>query len=95
MQWMDKQSIILKREDNLDKLVDDFILQYRISCAYTPTRVLIEVKKVITSFLWDNRPSKIAYHLVIQDISAGGLKLVDLETRMQVAHMSIIRKTLP
>lgn len=43
------------------------ILQYPSSTTFTPTRVLFEVKRLITDFLLNNSRSKIAYNLLIQD----------------------------
>lgn len=68
------------------------VLQYPSSYSYTPTRVWTEVKKIVAGFLWNNGRSKIAYNLMIQDIPAGGLKLADFETRIQAAHISMIRR---
>lgn len=68
------------------------ILHNPCSSSFTPTKVVIEVKKIVTDFLWNNTRSKIAYNLLIQDIQAGGLKLADLETRIHTCHVSAIRK---
>lgn len=67
------------------------ILHYPCACSFTPVRVLAEVKKVITQFLWDGKRPKVAYNLMIQPIDLGGLRLVDLETRIQASDISLIR----
>lgn len=68
------------------------VLHYPCSCSFTPTRLLVEVKKLVTDFLWNNARSKIAYILLFQDIQMGGLKLADIETRVLTTHITIIRK---
>lgn len=68
------------------------LLQYSISCTPVPVRAVGEYKKMIVDFLWDSKRSKIAYNHLIQDIELGGLRLSDLETRIQVTHISLISK---
>lgn len=67
------------------------ILQYPCSCTSTPKRVYVEFKKISTDLVWNARRSKIAYDLLIQDISEGGLKLPDLETRIRTVHIYWIK----
>lgn len=59
-------------------------LQYICSMVYTPVRVLDEVRRMVTQFVWSGRRSKIAYATLIQPTQDGGLKLADLETRIKV-----------
>lgn len=68
------------------------VLQYPCSCTFTPERVLVEFKRIVTDFLWDGKRSKIAYNLLIQQIEDGGLKLADLETRLHTIRLSLIQK---
>lgn len=58
-------------------------LLYLCSVVYTPERVLKEVKDLLLDFLWDSKPSKIAYHVIIQNIVDGGLKLIDIESKIK------------
>lgn len=67
-------------------------LQYICSMIYTPTRVLDEVRKMITQFIWSGRRSKIAYATLIQLTQNGGLKLADLETRIKVIMLRWISR---
>ena len=49
---------------------------------YSPTnQFLAQFKKIITSFIWNDKTSKIAYKKLIQQYSNNGLKLVDLKTK--------------
>lgn len=57
------------------------VLQYACSCTFIPTRVLIEVKKIITNFIWDNKRPKIAYNLLIQSTELGSLKLANIKSK--------------
>lgn len=66
-------------------------LQYPISCTPVPKRVIVEYKKMVVDFIWDSKRSKIAYHLLIQDIKSGGLRLADLELRIWTTHISLIK----
>lgn len=67
------------------------MLQYPISCTPVPMRVLVEYKILVVDFVWNSKRSKIAYNLLVQDITTGGLRLADLETRICTAHISLIK----
>lgn len=67
------------------------ILQYPCSNTATPTRVLVEFKKIITDFFWNDKRGKVAYNVLIQDIPGGGIKLPDLMTRLKTSHLYWIR----
>lgn len=68
------------------------ILQYPCSCTFTPERVLVEFKSIVTDFIWNQKRSKTAYNLLIQQIEDGGLKLADLETRLYTIHLGLIKQ---
>lgn len=68
------------------------VLHYPCSATFTPQQVLIEFKRLVVDFLWDGKRPKIAYNLLIQQIESGGLKLADLETRLQTIQLSAIKK---
>ena len=40
------------------------------------------MKKIVLDFLWDGKPAKIAYSTLIQSIENGGLKLIDLKSKV-------------
>ncbi len=50
---------------------------------HTPDIVFKEVKAIIRDFLWDGKPSSFAYEVLIQSIDNGGLKLMDIETKVK------------
>lgn len=89
--WMNR-NMSLKGKVTLISALLISILQYPCSATFTPIRVLTEFKKIVTDFLWGGKRSKIAYNLMIQDIEQGGLKLPDLETRLQAIHLGLIRR---
>lgn len=69
-------------------------LFYLASIIWVPERVIKEVKQIITDFIWDGKPAKIAYNVLIQNISKGGLKLIDLETKIKALKVTWIRRLI-
>lgn len=67
------------------------LLQFPCTSISTPTRVFAEFKKIILEFIWNGKCSKIAYQVMVQEISRGGLKLPDLWTRVQVIHLNWVK----
>lgn len=70
------------------------LLQYPSSIIYTPERVFREYKQTISAFLWNDRRPKISYESIIQPVDSGGLKLIDLRTRVQVNLLQWVRRLL-
>ncbi len=50
---------------------------------HTPDIVFKEVKAIIRDFIWDDKPSRIAYEVLIQSVGNGGLKLMNIETKVK------------
>jgi hypothetical protein len=69
-------------------------LLYLASCITTPPIVVKEVKELITNFIWDNKPPKIAYKTLIQSIGNGGLKLIDFETKVKALKITWIKRLI-
>ena len=65
---------------------------YLCSIIKTPDIVYSEVKKIIVNFIWDGKTPKIAYNTLTQDIEKGGLKLIDLKTKVKSLSMSWIKR---
>lgn len=57
-------------------------------------RVIKEYRSIILEFLWDGRKPKICYKTLIQSIEIGGLKLLDIETRIEVNLLQWIKRLL-
>ena len=43
-------------------------LIYLANVIYVPPQVITEIKEIIVDFLWDGKPPKIAYNVLIQNI---------------------------
>jgi exonuclease III len=69
-------------------------LLYVCSVIHTPDIVIEQVKKLILDFMWDGKPSKIAYNVIIQDISLGGLKLTDFESKVKSLKACWVKRFL-
>lgn len=69
-------------------------LLYLASIIYVPSQVYKEVKKIIVDFLWDSKPAMIAYDVITQPISEGGLGLVDFELKCKALKIIWIKRLL-
>ena len=58
-------------------------LLYLANVIHIPPQVITEVKDIIVDFLWDGKPPKIAYNVLIQSIKKGGVKLIDFESKIK------------
>ncbi len=56
---------------------------YVASVIHTPDIVFKEVKAIIADFIWDGKPSRIAYDVLIQSIGSWGLKLMNIKTKVE------------
>lgn len=70
------------------------LLQYPCSVIQTPAIVISEYQKLISSFIWDGKRPKIAFKTLILPIESGGLRLMDLRTRLQVIRLQWIKRTV-
>lgn len=68
------------------------ILQYPTSVSFTPDRVIKEYKKIVSDFIWDGKRPKIAHSTLVQTIENGGLKLLDLQIRVDVNILQWVRR---
>jgi hypothetical protein len=64
---------------------------YACTVLGTPEWVLKKYNRMITDFLWDNKPAKIKYSCLINNIENGGLKLQDLENKSQALKLKWIK----
>ena len=69
-------------------------LVYLANVIHVPPQVISEVKEIITNFLWDGKPPKIAYNVMIQGIKSGGMNLVDFESKVKAPKVSFIKRLL-
>lgn len=87
-----QRSLSLKGKITVINLVS--LLQYPTSITHTPERVYKEYKQIITGFIWDPRKARIAYKTFTLPIEDGGLKLIDLETRVKVNLLQRVKRIL-
>ena len=69
-------------------------LLYLCSIIHVPEKVYSEVKSIILDFLWDGKVAKIAYNTLIMGIDDGGLKLVDLKTKVKSLCVSWVKRSI-
>ena len=67
-------------------------LLYAANILYVPKTVFKEVKQHVVDFLWDSKPPKIAYDVMIQDIHDGGLKLMDFENKTKALRVMWVKR---
>ena len=69
-------------------------LLYLTNTIHVPPQVITEVKQIVVDFIWDGKPSKIAYNVLAQSIEDGGLKLVDFESKVKAAKIVFVKRLL-
>lgn len=69
-------------------------IQYINTNTVTPAKVITETRKLAAWFLWSKKRSKVAYQSVIQKIQSGGLRLLDLDSRIRANHIGWIKRIL-
>lgn len=89
--WLNR-SLSMKGKVLLISSLMSSVLHYPCANTTTPTRVIVEFKKIITEFFWIGKRGKVAYNVRIQDIADGGLKLPDLHTRIRTTHIYWIKR---
>ena len=56
-------------------------------------RATIPLKNKIVSFLWDGKTPKIKYSTIIGDYNDGGIKLVDIESKIKALQMGWVKRS--
>ncbi len=67
---------------------------YVLSVVSLPMWVYKRIKTMILKFLWDGKPSKIAYNTIIGKVEDGGLGLIDPWLRMKSMRIKMVKKFL-
>ena len=67
---------------------------YLASVIHVPVQVIQDVKKLVVDFIWDSKPPKVAYDVMIQSIENGGFKLVDFESKVKSPKRGFIKRLL-
>ena len=69
-------------------------LLYVVSVTHVPDRVVKEVNNILDNFMWNGGRPKIAKNVMIRKIEDGGLKLIDLESKIKAIRLSWVQKLL-
>ena len=83
------RSLSIKKTTVINTLAISPLL-YLANVIYVPPQVITEVKDIIVDFLWDGKPHKIAYNVLIQSIKKGGVKLIDFESKMKALKIGYV-----
>lgn len=67
---------------------------YVLSVLSLPMWVYKRIKTMILKFLWDGKPSKVAYNTIIGKVEDGGLGLIDPWLRMKSMRIKMVKKFL-
>ena len=67
-------------------------LLYICSVLNTPDWVFQKYKDTVTKFIWNNKPPKVKYNSIVNNIDKGGMKLQDLESKVKALHIKWIAK---
>ena len=68
-------------------------LLYLKSIIHVTCRVIQEVKHIVTDFIWNGKPPKTAYNVMMQNIENGGIKLTDSESKMKSLKLTMAERT--
>ena len=67
---------------------------YKIMILNTPNdNIKRKIKDIITNFIWNGKKAKIAYDTLIKEYQAGGLKLVDFNSKDVAMKISWVKKS--
>ena len=69
-------------------------LLYLASVIHVPAQVIQEVKKFVVDFIWDSKPPKIAYDVMIQSIKNGDWNLSILNPLKKSLKLGFIKRLL-
>jgi hypothetical protein len=67
---------------------------YIASVIHIPLWAIKQYNTLIRNFIWDNKPPKIKYTTLIATIESGGLKLQDLQTKIEANKVMWIKNLL-
>lgn len=88
---MANRSLSIKGKITYFKSLMISLLQFPCTSICTPARVFSELKKILTDFIWDQKWSKVVYNTLVQEVAAGGLKLLDFYVRVQVIRLNWVK----
>ena len=68
-------------------------VNYIATSIFVDNETIIKIKKLVLDFLWDGKPPKIKYNTIIGDHHEGGIKFVDIESKIKALKISWIKKS--
>lgn len=91
--WNNRKLSIKAKVTVFNTLISSLI-QYMVMNAVTPPGVFTEVRKLASVFIWEGKKPKVAYNTLIKPIQEGGLKLMDLESRVKTNMLMWTRRII-
>ena len=79
--WRTRNLTIIGKITVINNLVNSLFSHKFMSLPSPNNTFFARYKNLITKFLWDDKPAKIAYSKLVQDYNRLGLKLADLELK--------------
>ena len=67
-------------------------IQYLASMSHVPDRIIEELKTIQSRFLWNSSTPKIKHSTLIGDYAEGGLKNVDINTKLKALKLTWVRR---
>ena len=67
---------------------------YIASAIHIPQWAIQQYNTLIRNFIWNNEPSKIKYTTLISPIESGGLKLQDLQSKIEANNVTWVKNIL-
>jgi hypothetical protein len=89
--WSNRDLTIKGKITIVNSLVVPKII-YPASNIYTPPEVVKELKLIINKFVWNNGTPKVAHQVLTQKIKYGGLKLINIEKKIDALQLSWINR---
>ena len=67
-------------------------IQYLASMSHVPDRIIEELKTIQSRFLWNSSTPEIKHSTLIGDYAEGGLKNVDINTKLKALKLTWVRR---
>ena len=88
------QTTVFKKKSHSNQYPGNFATTISGKCNTRTSPSNSGGEKIIVDFIWDSKPPKIAYDVMIQSIKNGGLKLVDFESKVKSLKLGFIKRLL-
>ena len=70
------------------------LLVYPCTTLDTPDQIIDEVDKMFFNFLWNSNTNKIARNTIIRTIEQGGLKMIDIRSKVKALKIAWIKRAI-